>query len=364
MRAIIYTSCVHGVCGTMKTRVLTVNRENPELKKIKIAAEVIRKGGLVAFPTETVYGLGANTFDTEAVSRIFGAKNRPADNPVIVHISERDDVYRLAREVPPAVEELTRRFWPGPLTLLLKKAAHVPRPGDIDEITLRMPDNTIALALISLSGVPISAPSANISGGVSPTTAQHVYSDLAGRIDIILDGGPCDVGVESTVLDLISPVPTILRPGGVTYEDLKEVFHDVAVHPAAKADRKIEVEARAPGMKYKHYAPKADVVLVEGEVHQVVEKITALVDENLEKGLQVGVMATAETAQYYKNGIVKVVGSRKDLKTVAKNLFDVLRAFDREGVDLILAEGVETKEIGLAVMNRLRKSAGFSIVRA
>jgi len=345
------------------TKILVVDKERPDLKKIRIAAEVIRNGGLVAFPTETVYGLGANTFDVKAVARIFHAKNRPYDNPTIVHISERSAVYELARNVPDAVEELTSRFWPGPLTLLLKKAAHVPRPRSADEITLRMPNNNVALALISESRVPISAPSANISGGVSPTTAQHVYKDLAGRIEIILDGGPCEVGVESTVLDLTSSIPTILRPGGVTLEDLKEILGEVHVHPAAKAEKKVEVKARAPGMKYKHYAPKAEVILVEGDVRSMVEKVRALTDENTEKGLKVGVMATAETAHLYKKGTVKVVGSRKDLKTVAKNLFDTLRAFDEEGVDVIIAEGVETKEIGLAIMNRLRKSAGFHIVR-
>ncbi len=347
----------------LKTRVITVDKKNPDLKMIRIAATVIKNGGLVAFPTETVYGLGANTFDTEAVSKIFKAKNRPYDNPTIVHVCDRDAVYQLARNVPDTVEALTTRFWPGPLTLLLKKAEHVPRPRSADEITLRMPNNRIALALISESNVPISAPSANVSGGVSPTTAQHVYTDLAGRIDIILDGGPCEVGVESTVLDLTAPVPTILRPGGVTYEDLKEVLGEVEVHPVAKAETKVEVKARAPGMKYTHYAPKADVILVEGDITDMIKKIKELIDKNVEKGLRVGVMATAETVHCYSHGTIRVVGSRKNLKTVAKNLFDVLRAFDEDGMDVIIAEGVVTKEIGLAIMNRLRKSAGFNIVR-
>jgi L-threonylcarbamoyladenylate synthase len=349
----------------METKVIVVDSERPEREKIRIAATVIREGGLVAFPTETVYGLGANTFDTEAVSRIFQAKNRPYDNPLIVHICNPSDIYVLARDVPDTAEELTKRFWPGPLTILLKKAAHVPRPKGIDEITLRMPSHKVALALISEAAVPISAPSANISGGVSPTTAQHVYNDLAGRIEIILDGGPTEVGVESTVLDLTSPVPTILRPGGVTYEDLKEVLGDVSVHPAAKAERKVEVEARSPGMKYKHYAPKAAVVLVEGNTQNMVAKIRELVEKNREKGLKVGIMATAETAHLYdhENITMKIVGSRKRLKTVARNLFETLRAFDKEGIDIIIAEGVVTEEIGLAIMNRLRKSAGFNIVR-
>jgi len=350
-------------CVRMETKVLVVDKERPELEKIRIAAEVIRKGGLVAFPTETVYGLGANTLDTEAVARIFEAKNRPYDNPTIVHIANKSDIYELARNVPDTVEELTKRFWPGPLTLLLKKAEHVPRPRSPGEITLRMPKNNVALALISESKVPISAPSANLSGGPSPTTAQHVYRDLAGRIEIVLDSGPTEVGVESTVLDLTSKVPTILRPGGITLEDLREVFDEVKVHPVAKAERKIEVKARAPGMKYKHYAPKADVILVEGNISSMVKKVGELVDENLERDLKVGVMVTAETFHFYKHGNIRTVGSRKDLRTIARNLFDILRAFDEDGVDVIVAEGVETKEIGLAIMNRLRKSAGFNIVR-
>jgi L-threonylcarbamoyladenylate synthase len=347
----------------METRVIVVDRETPELRKIGIAAQVIREGGLVAFPTETVYGLGANTFDTEAVSRIFQAKNRPSDNPLIVHIARRSDVYELARDIPDSVEELTKRFWPGPLTILLKKAEHVPRPRSIDEITLRMPSHKVALTLISESRVPISAPSANISGGVSPTTAQHVYKDLAGKIEIILDGGPADVGVESTVLDLTSSCPTILRPGGVTYEDLKDVLGEVNIHPVAKADSAVDVEARAPGMKYKHYAPKAQVILVEGNIVDMVKKMRTLIDEHMEKGLKVGVMATAETHHLYHQSTVKITGSRKNLKTVAKNLFDVLRAFDEDKMDVIIAEGVSTRGIGLAIMNRLRKSAGFNIVK-
>ncbi|MBU7011806.1 MAG: threonylcarbamoyl-AMP synthase [Theionarchaea archaeon] len=347
----------------METKILVVDKKNPDLKKVRIAAKVIRSGGLVAFPTETVYGLGANTFDTEAVARIFKAKNRPYDNPTIVHIAKRSDVYELARDIPDVVEELTERFWPGPLTLLLKKADHVPRPRSPGEITLRMPNHKVALALISESKVPISAPSANISGGVSPTAAQHVYKDLKGRIEIILDGGPTEVGVESTVLDLTAPVPTILRPGGVTYEDLQEVLGEVEVHPVARAETKIEVKARAPGMKYKHYAPRARVVLVEGDLKGMVKKMRELIDGYVKDKLQVGVMATAETAHLYTQGNVKIVGSRKDLKTIAKNLFHVLRAFDEEKVDIIIAEGVVTKEIGLAIMNRLRKSAGFNIVR-
>lgn len=346
----------------MKTRVIPVDRDNPAPEKIRIAATVIKTGGLVAFPTETVYGLGANTFDRDAVSKIFAAKNRPTDNPLIVHIADPDEVYELARDVPECVKELTAAFWPGPLTLLLKKAEHVSRPQNIDEVTLRMPSHPVALALIHQSGVPISAPSANVSGGVSPTTAQHVYNDLKGRIKIILDAGPSDVGLESTIVDLTGEIPVILRPGGVTFEELKTILHNIDIHPVAKAKTKIEVKAKAPGMKYTHYAPRAEVVLVEGHIKKMVKKMRELIDEYISQGLKVGVLATTETAPYYNRGVVKVVGSRKNLKTVAKNLFTVLRMFDEEKVDVIIAEGVVTSEIGLAIMNRLRKSAGFNII--
>jgi len=344
----------------VKTLVLKVNLENPEEEKILAAAKVIEAGGLVAFPTETVYGLGANALDLRAVLRICEAKRRPLDNPIITHVARKEDVYRLARDVPEDAEKLMEAFWPGPLTLLLKRAEGIPRPGGLDEITVRMPRNKIALALIAASK-PIAAPSANLSGRPSPTTAEHVLQDLDRRIDMVLDGGPTEIGVESTVLDMTEKPYRILRPGGVTFEDLKSVLEDVEVHPAARAKAPTGV-ARSPGMKHRHYAPRAPMILVEGGVDDIVKKVRQLTQEYGGKG--VGIMATEETAGSYDLGIVRVVGSRREPRTIARNLFETLREFDRLGVRLIIAEGVEEEAIGLAIMNRLRKAAGYNVVDA
>jgi len=344
----------------VKTTVLKVNAENPEREKILEAAMIIRAGGLVAFPTETVYGLGANALDPKAVSKIYKVKKRPLDNPIITHVARRRDVYRLAREVPEDAEKLIEAFWPGPLTLLLRKAKGVPRPGGLDEITVRMPANRIAIALIEASN-PISAPSANLSGRPSPTTAEHVLQDLDGCIEMVLDGGPTGVGVESTILDMTAKPYKILRPGGVTLEDLKGVIEYVEVHPSAGAKAPTDI-ARSPGMKYRHYAPRASMILVEGRVNDIVEKVRQIVREHGGKG--VGIMATEETAGSYDLGIVKVVGSRTEPRTIARNLYKTLRDFDELGVRLIIAEGVEKEGIGLAILNRLRKASGYQVIEA
>jgi len=344
----------------LRTIVLKVNPQYPEPEKIREAAKVIEAGGLVAFPTETVYGLGANALDLKAVLRIYEAKKRPPDNPVITHVAHKEDVYRLAREVPDDAEKLMDAFWPGPLTLLLKKARDVPRPGGLDEITIRMPANKIALALIAASK-PIAAPSANLSGRPSPTTAEHVLQDLDGRIEMVLDGGPTEIGVESTVLDMTSKPYRILRPGGVTLEDLRRILRDVEVHPAALAKAPTDL-AKAPGMKYRHYAPKAPMILVEGKPEDVVRKVKEIAKEH--EGEVIGIMATEETAGSYDIGIVKVVGRRSEPRSIARNLFKTLREFDQLGVKLIIAEGMEEKGIGLAISNRLRKAAGYNIINA
>ena len=350
----------------MHTLVLKVDPSKPEREKLRAAAEVLRSGGLVAFPTETVYGLGANALDGRAALRIFEAKQRPADNPLIVHIANRDDVYVLAEHVPERAERLIAKFWPGPLTLLLQRSDVVPKEvtGGLDSVAIRMPSHPIAHALVAEAGVPIAAPSANLAGRPSPTSAEHVLEDLRGRIEVVLDGGEIVHGVESTVLDLTTELPTVLRPGPVTVEELRGVIGEVEIHPVAKAEVPVEVAvARAPGMKYRHYAPKAEVVVVEGELEKVVAKVQELVNAQLKAGKKTGVMATRETAASYKAGVVKVVGSRGDPRTVAKNLFRVLREFDAEGVEFVAAEGLEPVGIGLAVMNRLRKAAGYNIVR-
>ena len=247
-----------------QTLLLKVNSENPDQTKIQIAAQIIQKGGLVAFPTETVYGLGADALNSDAVLALFEAKKRPLDNPPIVHIADVSEVYKLAQEVPEKAELIMKKFWPGPLTLVFKRSSIIPNVtvAGLDTVAIRMPKHKVALALIKLSGRPIAAPSANLAGKPSPTTAKHVYEDLNGRIDAILDGGPTKIGVESTVLDLSVDPPMVLRPGGTTFEALKQVLGNVKLHPFVEAEKELPLEKiRSPGMKHRHYAPKAEVIL-------------------------------------------------------------------------------------------------------
>jgi L-threonylcarbamoyladenylate synthase len=350
-----------------KTILLKVDSQEPEMEKIRIAADFIKKGGLVAFPTETVYGLGANTLNPKAVLALFEAKRRPLDNPPIVHVGNPKDVYNLVKEVSPKVERLMETFWPGPLTLIFQRSEIVPdvTVAGLDTVAIRMPKHNVALALIRESGCSIAAPSANLAGKPSPTLAKHVLDDLNGRIDAVLDAGPTHIGVESTVLDVTIDPPQILRPGGTPYEVLKKVLGKVELNPVAVAEEALPIEkARSPGMKHKHYAPNADVIVVEGELSAVVSKVKELVEFYMRKGNKAGVLATDETVGHYGAGVVKSLGSRTDLAVIAKNLFRLLREFDLEGVDVIVAEGIPAEGLGLAVMNRLRKASGYKIVKA
>jgi L-threonylcarbamoyladenylate synthase len=350
-----------------QTLMLKVDAQQPDIKKIQAAADIIRKGGLVAFPTETVYGLGADALNPDAVLKLFEAKKRPLDNPPIVHVANADDVYGLAEQVPPKADKLMKTFWPGPLTLVFKRSATVPdvTVAGLSTIAVRMPQHAVALALIRESHRPIAAPSANLAGKPSPTSAKHVFDDLNGRIDAILDSGPTRIGVESTVLDLSVEPQLVLRPGGTPLEALKRVLGDVKLHPFVAAEKEVPVEkARSPGMKHKHYAPKAQVIVVEGTVPAVRAKVKELAESYRCKGVKVGVLATDETKTAYEADVVKSLGSRFNLAVVAQNLFRLLREFDAEGVDVIIAEGVPTQELGLAVMNRLRKASGYNIVKA
>ncbi|MCJ7429788.1 L-threonylcarbamoyladenylate synthase [Candidatus Bathyarchaeota archaeon] len=350
-----------------KTLVLKVDSEEPDVEKIHVAADFIKRGGLVAFPTETVYGLGANALNAEAVLALFEAKKRPLDNPPIVHVCDVKDVCRLAETVPSQAEALMERFWPGPLTLIFKRSDVVPdvTVAGLDTIAVRMPRHNVALALIRESDCPIAAPSANLAGRPSPTSAEHVLDDLGGRIGAVLDAGPTVVGVESTVLDLTVDPPQVLRPGGTTFEVLLEVLGRVELNPAVTAEKALRMEkVRSPGLRHKHYAPDAEVVVVEGEVDAVVAKVDELVKLYREDGRRVGVLATDETVSRYSADVVKSLGSRSDLSVVARNLFRLLREFDLEGVDVIVAEGVPAEGLGLAVMNRLRKASGYHIVKA
>jgi L-threonylcarbamoyladenylate synthase len=350
-----------------RTVMLKVDVQQPDIKKIRVAADIIRKGGLVAFPTETVYGLGADALNPDAILKLFEAKKRPLDNPPIVHVTNIRDVYRLSEHVPPKAGKLMKTFWPGPLTLVFKRSTIVPdvTVAGLSTIAVRMPQHPVASALIRESQRPIAAPSANLAGKPSPTSAKHVFDDLNGRIDAILDGGPTRIGVESTVLDLSVEPPLVLRPGGTSLEALRQAVGDVKLHPFVSAEKEVPVEkARSPGMKHKHYAPNAQVIVVEGAIPAVRAKVKELVESYRQKGVNVGVLATDETLAAYEADLIKSLGSRFNLAVVARNLFRLLREFDAEGVDVIIAEGVPTEELGLAVMNRLRKASGYNIVKA
>jgi L-threonylcarbamoyladenylate synthase len=351
----------------MKTLFLKVDPENPDTTKIQTAAEIIQRGGLVAFPTETVYGLGADALNAEAVLALFEAKKRPLDNPPIIHVADPTEVFRLVEEVPAKARVLMDKFWPGPLTLIFKHSKIVPNVtvADLETIAIRIPKHKVAFELIRQSCRPIAAPSANLAGKPSPTTAQHVFEDLNGRIDAILDGGSTNIGVESTVVDLSVDPPMLLRPGGTPFEALKKVLDDLKLHAFVETKQELSLkEIRSPGMKHKHYAPRAEVILVEGKVRVVKAKVKELAESYRLKGQKVGILATDETQNSYQADVVQSLGSRFNLAAVAQNLFRLLREVDAENVDVIIAEGVSSEGLGLAVMNRLRKASGYHIVKA
>lgn len=333
-----------------------------EPKDLQAAADLLRAGEAVAFPTETVYGLGANALDAQAVDKIFRAKGRPSDNPLIVHIAHKRDVNKLARVVPPLAARCMEHFWPGPLTVVLPCTAIVPMnvTAGLDTVGIRMPDHVVAQQLIDLAGVPLAAPSANSSGRPSPTTAAHVLEDLNGKVAGVVDGGPSGVGVESTVVDFTGPVPTILRPGGITREMLANVLGEVALDPALKNG---VGTPKAPGMKYTHYAPRGEMSLVDGK--HAFEMIHTLIRSAQQKRQRVGVLTTEEHATNYNAAdVVRVCGRRNDLATVAAGLYDAIRSFDHTDVDVIYAETFPETGVGLAVMNRLRKAAGHRVIQA
>ena len=341
----------------METLILDPTDEN-----IEKAAKILADGGLVAFPTETVYGLGADALNEDAVKRVYEAKGRPSDNPMIVHISRASDIGQMTRMLSPVIVDLIDNFWPGPLTLVVKKRDEIPKTttGGLDTVAVRMPDNETARKLINLAGVPVAAPSANLSGRPSPTTYEHVVEDLDGKVDVILKGEPCRVGIESTVLDVTGETPMILRPGILTAEQIEAAIgRKVQIDPAAlrtaeemkeiAAGRKAgDVIPKAPGMKYKHYAPKADMLIVEGARNDVKREIQRLKELNEKLGSKVGVLLFEEKA----------------FIEAAHDFFARLRDLDHQDVDLILAGALsDTDGVGFAVMNRMLKSAGYNIVR-
>lgn len=346
----------------MKTMISSIDKDNIDLEELKKHAKLLSEGKTVIFPTETVYGLGANALDEDAVKKIYEAKGRPSDNPLIVHIHEKEQVYELAKDVNDNAKIVMDRFWPGPITIILNKKDIVPKTtsGGLDTVAIRMPSHKIAKEIIKQSGVPIAAPSANISGRPSPTKAQHVKDEMEGRVSGIVLGGDSNFGLESTVLDLTSETPMILRPGSITKEDLESVLGKVELDPSL-AKKEDNQKAKAPGMKYTHYSPDADVFIVSGSEDYVFNKVNELILINNENGLKTGVMCLEKNKHKY-NGEVISLGST--LEEVASNLFNVLREMDKLKVDIIYSEEFEIAGIGQAIMNRLLKSAGYKIIKA
>ena len=407
-------------------RVMIEDRNHIKDEELGEAAGILRSGGLVAFPTETVYGLGGNALDEDAAGKIYAAKGRPSDNPLIAHVSCMEEVAPLVKEIPEAGRKLMEAFWPGPLTMIFPKSEKVPygTTGGLDTVAIRMPDDPVANRLIALAGVPVAAPSANTSGRPSPTTADHVWQDMNGRIEMIIDGGPVGIGVESTIVDVSSAVPAVLRPGAITMEMLEAVLGDVSVDPAILGPLSADVRPKAPGMKYKHYAPKADLTLVEPgtgteresgaeqvtgaeqktgaeqvtgaeqkngagqktgaeqktgadrntgadpetgldetQLQAMICKVRELSREKIEAGYKVGVICTDESRGCYTDGEVRSIGARKSQASVAHNLYALLREFDDLGVDYIFSESFPKDHLGQAIMNRLSKAAGYKIVK-
>ena len=407
-------------------RVMIEDRNHIKDEELGEAAGILRSGGLVAFPTETVYGLGGNALDEDAAGKIYAAKGRPSDNPLIAHVSCMEEVAPLVKEIPEAGRKLMEAFWPGPLTMIFPKSDKVPygTTGGLDTVAIRMPDDPVANRLIALAGVPVAAPSANTSGRPSPTTADHVWQDMNGRIEMIIDGGPVGIGVESTIVDVSSAVPAVLRPGAITMEMLEAVLGDVSVDPAILGPLSADVRPKAPGMKYKHYAPKADLTLVEPgtgteresgaeqvtgaeqktgaeqvtgaeqkngagqktgaeqktgadrntgadpetgldetQLQAMICKVRELSREKIEAGYKVGVICTDESRGCYTDGEVRSIGARKSQASVAHNLYALLREFDDLGVDYIFSESFPKDHLGQAIMNRLSKAAGYKIVK-
>ena len=348
----------------MNTLLYKIDLDNIDEQKMQEAGELIAAGELVGFPTETVYGLGGDALHPDASQKIYAAKGRPSDNPLIIHIAEVSDLERVAKIVPEQAKKLADAFWPGPLTMVVWKNENVPyaTTGGLDTVAVRMPNHPVALDLIRKSGKLIAAPSANTSGRPSPTEASHVMEDLEGRIAMVLDGGPVGIGIESTIIDLTEEVPMVLRPGYITPEMLSEVLgEEVIIDPGIIAADDT-TKPKAPGMKYKHYAPKADMVIVDGEKEKVVEKITELISNAKAVGKKAAVIATNETKNLYQADVVLSIGTREEEDSIAKHMYKILRDCDKLDVDEIYSESFKTPRIGQAIMNRLLKAAGHQVI--
>ncbi len=343
------------------TRIVKIDKENIDNEIIIELSHIIKNNGTVVFPTETVYGLGANALSDIAVAKIFAAKGRPSDNPLIVHVSNLEQLERIVEIIPEKAKVLMDKFWPGPLTLLFKKKAIISDmiTGGLDTVAVRMPSSKIALKLIETCDLPLAAPSANISGKPSPTTAEHVIKDLDGKVDAIIDGGDCQFGMESTVIDVLNETPMILRPGSITLEDIAETINTVIYDPAMIHDTII---AKSPGQKYIHYAPKGEVYLYIGQTNDIKDAINKAAMQFINNSNKVMILGTEESIMGYKEGIILNLGSRTNPMEISSNLFSMLRKADELKADIILVEGIDEEGLGVAIMNRLKKASGGRII--
>ncbi|MBE5829794.1 MAG: threonylcarbamoyl-AMP synthase [Butyrivibrio sp.] len=351
----------------MNTEVIKIEENNIDSdarSAIERAGSIIKDGGLVAFPTETVYGLGGDALNPESSKKIYAAKGRPSDNPLIVHVADMESVEGIVKEIPQAARKLADAFWPGPLTMIMNKSDKVPyeTTGGLDTVAIRMPGNKIALELIRKSGGYIAAPSANTSGRPSPTVARYCVEDLSGKIEMIIDGGQVGIGLESTIVDLTSEKPMILRPGYITREMLEDVLGTVDIDRTI-IDGNSKERPKAPGMKYRHYAPKGELAIVEGSQSDVVAYINDRARAARAEGKRVGIIGTDATKSLYEADVVKSVGDRQNEATIAHELFKVLREFDDENMDIMFSESFDDSGIGQAIMNRLLKAAGHNVIR-
>ncbi len=346
----------------IKTIISSIDKDNIDIIEIKKHADLLKEGKTVIFPTETVYGLGANALDEDAVKKIYEAKGRPSDNPLIVHIFDENEVDNLAEDISEKAKILMNRFWPGPLTMIFKKKDIVPQrtSGGLDTVAIRMPSHKIAREIIRQSGVPIAAPSANISGRPSPTKGEHVCEEMNGRVSGIVVGGDCNFGLESTVIDMTMEVPMILRPGSITKEQLEDAIGQVLVDPSLENKEDV-LKAKAPGMKYTHYSPNGEVYIVKGEENKVIYKINCLIKENKDKNIKSGVLCLSKNKYKYTGEVIELGDT---LDEVASNLFNSLIEMDKRNIDVIYTESFSNYGVGRAIMNRLMKSAGYKFIQA
>lgn len=349
----------------MNTQYITIDNNSIDEKLICEAGRIIKAGGLVAFPTETVYGLGGDGLNASSSQKIYAAKGRPSDNPLIIHIADIEDLYLIAKDVPLEALQLADKYWPGPLTMIFNKKDNVPyeTTGGLETVAVRFPSHPVAQAFIKAAGGFVAAPSANLSGRPSPTTAVHVREDLDGRIDMIIDSGACDIGLESTIIDFTTSEPMMLRPGYVSEHMLKEVLDNVKKDPAVFGDNTEGVAPRAPGMKYRHYAPKGSLTIVSGKPQDVSTYICSQI-KSRKSDKRIGIITCEDMTDKYKDAdFVGNIGNRGDEKIIASRLYDLLRKCDEENIDIIYSEEFDTPQLGLAIMNRLIKAAGHTIVK-